>query len=190
MARLALPPEDEMTDAQRAVREETISGKRGKLPSPMIAWLRNPEMARRAQHLGELLRFQTSLEPMLVELAILVTARHLGSQQVWTSHERYALQFGMSLANVEAIAACTEPVWSSEREAVVYAVSKSLADTHRIESDLYERAVAVLGETGTVELVAVVGYYGLVGLTANAFELGLPTNEAPELAGSTPAGRP
>ncbi len=170
-----------MTEAQRAVCEETISGKRGKIPSPMIAWLRHPELARRAQHLGELLRFQTSLEPLLIELAILVTARNLRSHQVWTSHKRYALQFGMSQANVDAIASGSEPDWSTDREAVVYSVARALADTHGIEPDLYRQSVAVLGETGTVELVAVVGYYGLVGLTANAFELGLPANTAPEL---------
>ena len=32
-----------------------------------------------------------------------------------------------------------------------------------------------------VELVAILGYYSFVALTLNAFELGLPTNFAPEL---------
>jgi 4-carboxymuconolactone decarboxylase len=32
-----------------------------------------------------------------------------------------------------------------------------------------------------VELVAILGYYSLVALTLNAFELGLPGNMAPEL---------
>ena len=169
-----------MTEAQRAVCDESISGKRGKLPTPMIAWIRNPELARRAQHLGELLRFHTSLEPVLVELAILVTARNLRSHQVWTSHKRYALQFGMSELNVHAIGHGLEPSWSSEREAIVYDVSHALAVDHRIGPELYAESVAVLGETATAELVAVVGYYGLVGLTANAFELGLPANEVPE----------
>jgi 4-carboxymuconolactone decarboxylase len=50
----------------------------------MTAWMRNPEFARRGQTLGELLRYQTTLEPRLSELAILVCARHWTSHYEWT----------------------------------------------------------------------------------------------------------
>jgi hypothetical protein len=36
-----------------------MAGLRGRVPAPMIAWIRNPELARRARKLGELLRYQT-----------------------------------------------------------------------------------------------------------------------------------
>ena len=39
----------------------------------------------------------------------------------------------------------------------------------------------MLGELGMVELVGVLGYYCLVSLTLNTFELGLPGSVAPEL---------
>jgi 4-carboxymuconolactone decarboxylase len=181
MARLTLPPEDVLTAAQRAVCEEVVAGKRGKVPSPMIAWVRNPDIARRAQQLGEVLRFQTSLDQRLVELAILVCARHWTAHQVWTSHVRYARQFGVDEAAITAIAAGTTPVFASEYEGLVFEVSSSLLEKRRIADALYRRAVATLGEPGVVELVAVIGYYCLVGLTANAFELGLPQNMAAEL---------
>ncbi len=71
MPRLTLPPEEELTPEQRAACAEAVSGLRGRVPAPMVAWLRNPELARRAQKLGELLRYQTTLEPRLSELAIL-----------------------------------------------------------------------------------------------------------------------
>ena len=78
MARLSLPAIP--TPEQAEVIAEVVQGKRGRVPGPMIGWLANPELARRAQRLGELLRYDTSLEPTLSELAILVCARH------WTSH--------------------------------------------------------------------------------------------------------
>src|SRR4051812_6481891 len=70
MARLEIPPEADMTPEQLAVCAEVVAGRRGKVPAPMIAWLRNPELARRGQAVGELLRFETGLEPHLSELAI------------------------------------------------------------------------------------------------------------------------
>ena len=48
MARLALP--DVLTPEQAEVMAEAVAGKRGKVPAPMIGWLPNPELARRAQH--------------------------------------------------------------------------------------------------------------------------------------------
>ena len=41
--------------------------------------------------------------------------------------------------------------------------------------------MAALGETGVVELVGLLGYYTLVAMTLNAFEIGLPEGERPEL---------
>lgn len=182
MPRLSLPSDEALTPEQRAVCDEVIAGKRGKIPSPMIAWVQNPDLARRAQQLGEVLRFQTTLDQRLVELAILICARHWMAHQVWTSHVRYARQFGLEESVIEAIAAHTVPPLSSEPERVVFEVCSSLLETRRISTALYDHAIVVFGERGVVELVAVAGYYCLVGLTANAFELGLPQNLAAELA--------
>ncbi|MBY5474433.1 4-carboxymuconolactone decarboxylase [Rhizobium leguminosarum bv. trifolii] len=170
-----------MTDEQRAACAEVISGPRGKIPSPMIAWLQNPELARRGQQLGEVLRFQTSLEPDLVELVILFTARHWTAHQVWTSHRRYALQYGIDEWVIETIAAGMAPVFTKPRDQIVYDVSKALLEQRRVSDALYARANAEFGERGVVELVAIIGYYCLVAMTANAFELGLPENRAAEL---------
>ena len=53
--------------------------------------------------------------------------------------------------------------------------------TGRLPAALHARATEALGERGLVELVGVLGYYSLVALTLNAFEIGLPDAAAPEL---------
>ena len=75
----------------------------------MIAWLRNPELARRGQKLGELLRFETSLEPHLTELAILVCGRHWTSHHEWGAHKRLALAAGLDPQTIADIAARVPP---------------------------------------------------------------------------------
>lgn len=181
MARIELTPEAERTPEEREVCQEAVSGIRGRVPAPMIAWLKNPELARRGQRLGELLRYQTTLEPRLSELAILVTARHWSSHHEWTAHKREGLKAGMDPEVVAAIAARREPALSDERERAVYDVTCALFATRRLSDALYRQGVAVLGERGLVELVGIIGYYSMVALTLNAFELGLPENFAPEL---------
>ncbi|MFJ1261024.1 carboxymuconolactone decarboxylase family protein, partial [Cupriavidus sp. CuC1] len=181
MPRLEMPQEAAMTAEQAAVCAEAVSGLRGKVPAPMIAWLRNPELARRGQKLGELLRFQTTLEPHLTELAILVCGRHWTSHHEWKAHKVMGLAAGLDPAVIAAIAARHAPEFSDERQRAVYDISSTLLSTGRVPDRLYARGVARLGEQGVVELVGVLGYYCMVSLTLNTFELGLPGSIAPEL---------
>lgn len=161
-----------MTPEQTAVCAETVSGRRGKVPTPMIAWLQNPELARRGQGLGEVLRFGTSLSPAQSELAILVCARHWNCGHVWRSHARHALAAGIDEDTLGKLADGDVDAGLGDMERLVVEIATKLLATHRIEDGLYRRAIADLGEAGLVELVALVGYYGLVALTVNAFELG------------------
>jgi 4-carboxymuconolactone decarboxylase len=181
MARLELPPQSELTAEQIEVCAEVVAGPRGKVPAPMIAWLRNPEFARRAQRLGELLRYETTLEPRLSELAILVCGRHWTSHLEWKAHKAYALKAGLDPEVIADIAAQRVPTFADERMRAVYDVASTLLESRRIPNVLYKRAMDQLGERTLVELVALLGYYCLASLTLNAFELGLPDNVAPEL---------
>jgi len=181
MPRLDLPAEDAMTEAQKAAVAEAVAGIRGRVPAPMVAWLQNPELASRAQKLGELLRYRTSLEPRLSELAILVCGRHWTSHHEWTAHKREGLKAGLDPEAIAAIAARRTPVLTDTREQAVYEVSTTLLATGRVPPPLYRQGVTTLGERGMVELVGILGYYCLVALTLNTFELGLPGSVAPEL---------
>jgi 4-carboxymuconolactone decarboxylase len=185
MARMSLPALDRMTPEQRSVHDEAAGGLRGHAPAQLAAWICNPEFARRAQKLGELLRYQTSLPPRLSELAILVTARHWSAHYEWKVHRQAALNAGLPEAAIAAIAAGTIPTFESEAEQVAFAVSTSLLTTHAVPDLLYQDAMRVLGETGLVDLIGVLGYYGLVSMTLNTFEIGLPDNLQAEL---TPQG--
>ena len=178
--RLAMPAA--LTLEQQDVVAEVVAGRRGKVPAPMIPWLRNPELARRAQRLGELLRFDTSLEPELSELAILVCGRHWTAHHEWTAHKRIGLQAGLDPRTVEDIAArAPSPYVRSDRERIVLLVARTLLTETRLDDALYAEGVAILGKTGMVDLVAILGYYCMVALTLNAFQIGMPGSFAPEL---------
>lgn len=181
MARIELPQETEMTEAQRLACDEVTAGKRGKVPAPMIGWLRNPEMARRTQHLGELLRYETSMPDDLVELAVLVCARHWTAHVAWKAHKVYALKAGIDPKVADAIAARQTPEFHDERQRLVYQVSLALLTTARVDDVLYAQAVHSLGEAAVAELAVLLGYYTIAAFTLNTFELGLPEAFVAEL---------
>lgn len=172
---------EDMSDAQRRVVDDAIAGKRGTAPPPLMAWLASPELAQRAQKLGEFVRFDTSLPPHLSELAILITARFWTSHYEWFAHKRIGLKAGIDKDVVDAIARRVEPKLDDPKAKAVYAFSKALHETHQVPADIYAEAERELGHKGVAELVGILGYYTLISMTLNTFEIGLPEGASHEL---------
>jgi len=174
MPRIVMPDIATMSDEQRAVHDEAVAGRRGRVPAPMRAWLQSPQLAGRAQRLGEFVRYETGLPARLSELAILVTARYWTSQFEWYAHKSEALKAQVDPAVIDAIARREPPPFTRDDEHLVYRFSKALHEDHVVSDDLYSACVASLGERSVVELVGLLGYYTLVAMTLNVFEFGAP----------------
>jgi len=179
--RVATLPLEDMTPDQRAAHDEVVAGVRGRMPAPMRAWIHSAELASHAQKLGAFLRYHTSLPATLSELAILVTARYWTSHFEWYAHKRDGLKAGLDPKIIAAIAERREPEFRDKAQDVVYRYSKALHEDKAVSKALHDAAVAALGERGVVELVGILGYYSLVSMTLNAFEIGLPDGEQAEL---------
>lgn len=174
MSEAARPPyiaPADLSQEQRRIHDDIMRGPRGRVEAPLAIWLHSPELAEKAQSLGAFCRFGTSLPPRLSELAILVTAVAWRAGYEWSVHAPIALRAGLSQDVVEAIREGREPGFPMEDEAVVYAFSTELLTQRRVTDETYGRAVAVLGTAPTVELVGILGYYGLISMTICAFEI-------------------
>lgn len=180
MARISIP-EAEYSAEQRAIVAETVAGARGHVPAPLLAWLASPELGRRAQHLGEFVRYKTSLPPRLSELAILVTARHWRAQFEWYAHKPEALKGGLAPEIVEDIAARRPPRFRAPDEELIYRFARAVHEEHEVDDALYAACVAAFGDRGVVDLVGILGYYTLVAMTLNIFQIGVPPGEREEL---------
>ena len=181
MTRVRQLSPDEMTPAQRAVYDAILAGPRAAIGGPFMPWLQSPDLADRAQNLGAFVRFETSLPSRLSELAILVTARHWTAQYEWWAHEPIALKAGLNAGIVAAIKSRQRPRFAAEDEELVYDFASTLHAEHRVDDDLYARAQTMLGEPAVVELVGILGYYTLVAMTLNVYEMPLPEGESPPL---------
>ena len=180
--RLELLSPGEMTADQKQTYDESIAGKRGAPPAPMMAWLNSPEMARHATRLGGVLRFDTVFPAELSEIAILVTARHWTSHYEWFAHKRLALAGGLDPKIIDDIRDRRTPHFDDPKGKMVYEVAKSLHEGHGVSRTLYDDAVKMFGERGVVEIIGLCGYYTMVSMTLNTFEFDLPAGEVSELA--------
>ena len=177
MSRLPdLNPEN-FSPAQKKVHEAVLAGPRGRVVGPIKVWLANAGLAEHAQALGAYCRFNSALEPRLSELAICITGAFWKANYEWFAHAPLAVKAGIDPAALEAIRTGAKPTFAKADEQVIYDFVTELTSTRRVSAATFDRAKQELGETRVIDLVGIVGYYGLVSVTLNAFELPLPDGE-------------
>jgi 4-carboxymuconolactone decarboxylase len=170
-----------MSPEQRQVAAEITAGPRGEVRGPFVALIHNPELARRLQKLGEHLRWQGKLPPKLKELAVLVSARRWTCQHEWVMHSKLGLEAGLAKETVDAIAANREPKNLSDEEQAVYAFCREVHATGRAGDESFEEIQNRFGLDGTLELIALNGYYTLMAMVLNTAGLPLPGDANPPL---------
>lgn len=176
--RLAELGEEDFDEPQRAVVAELAAGPRRGVVGPYDAWLRRPELARRARLLGDYCRFDAELPRDLAELVILVAGRHWDAPFEFSAHAPLAIQAGLPAEVVEAVRVGRRPDFSDPRAEAAYDLVTEFLASHRVSDSTYSRAVGTLGEGSVVDVVAIAGYYGMVCMTLNVFQLPLPEGVA------------
>jgi 4-carboxymuconolactone decarboxylase len=147
---------------------------------PYVPMLRSPELMLKAADLAAFLRYRTSLPLRLSELAILIVARRWSQQLEWAHHAPAADKAGLAPAIIDAIGEGHRPAVMARDETVVFEMAEELERTRQLSDKTYARAVAALGETGTVELAAILGYYTLLALVMNTARTA-PPDHGPRL---------
>ena len=165
---------EKMTPAQRTIAEAIMNGPRGRMSGPFNTWLRSPVLADRLQKVGEYVRFNTSLDKRINEMAILMTAQAWGAQYEWYAHAPFAIKAGLDPAVVKAIGAGQKPTNMKEDEAIVWEFTTQLRRDHSVDDTIYSRALEKFGEQGIVDLIAVNGYYDVVAMTLNVAHVKAP----------------
>jgi 4-carboxymuconolactone decarboxylase len=176
MRQSRIPDLDESTLSaeQRRVYDLIRSGPRGTVEGPLRVWLTSPDFAERAQSLGAYCRYHTSLEPRLSELAIITVGAHWRAGFEWAVHAPIAERAGVSGAAIAAIHCGRDPVLQDD-ESAVYTFTCELLVQHAVRGATFERLTSVVGPVGVVDLVGILGYYTLICMTINAFQVPAPS---------------
>ena len=191
MSRLGPLHPGELDEEQGGVLEAMLAGPRGRsgflsrerpVGGPFAPWLRSPGLADLAQRLGAFARYGTRLEPRLSELAIIAVGAAWKADYEFAAHGPMAIEAGIGKEAVAALARGETPLLERDDERIVYEFAHELIEHRRVGDERYAAAVALLGEAGVVELVGLIGYYTLVCMTLNTFEVPLGEGMEPPFA--------
>jgi 4-carboxymuconolactone decarboxylase len=164
VTRESLPPD------KRSIYD-AIGESRGYVSGPFPVLLNSPEVASRIATLGHYIRYQSTLKPMIRELAILTMAREFDCQYAWTSHDFLARQAGVRDEAIAALRDRKAPQGLTEEETDVVRYGQELVRNRRVSEATFQAALKRFGNQGIAELTATMGYYTMLGFALNAFEV-------------------
>ncbi|MCH9671670.1 MAG: carboxymuconolactone decarboxylase family protein [Gammaproteobacteria bacterium] len=175
MTRLSALSEEQLTPEAKAVYDAISAGPRGGmgLVGPFGVYVRAPKVGNAAQELGAAARFGTEVGENAKEVAICVVGAFYKAKFEFAAHATLAKKAGVDDAVVEAIRVGDTPVFAKDEERLAYAVATENLNNKRVSSETYEAAVACFGEKQLIELTLTIGYYSLVSITLNTFEIPL-----------------
>jgi 4-carboxymuconolactone decarboxylase len=175
MSRLPKLERDRLDPAQQAVYDRIASGARGGVGGPFTALLTSPELCSRVEQLGVFIRYECGVPMRLRELSILVVGAHWKAAYEWYAHAPIAAKQGVPEAVIQAIGlGRDDPPFDAEPDRVTHAFVRELLRTGQVSDAAYVPVQRMLGDKGTVELTGLVGYYSLLALQLNTFQVAPP----------------
>jgi 4-carboxymuconolactone decarboxylase len=143
--------------------------------------LYSPPVAESMSGINEYLRRKSGIEPRLMELAILVTAREMDCEYVWTAHEPAAEKAGLAQAVIDTVKFRKPVAGLAEKEAVIIELGRDSIGKHSVGSDTFARAVKLFGNQGVVNIVSLIGDYAATTILLNVSDQHIRPSEKPLL---------
>src|SRR5216683_5965828 len=153
---MRLPDLTELSPRQQEISDR-ITSRRGGTRGPFLVWLRSPELCEKVEALGAYCRFESSLDPRLRELSLLIAARHWDAQYSWNAHVGKAVEMGVSRESLTALAENREPHFARRDEQVEYRFSTEILRDHFVSGATFALALDEIGEQGVVDLIGCLG---------------------------------
>jgi 4-carboxymuconolactone decarboxylase len=171
---------DQMTARQKEVASKIADGPRAGIRGPFLALLHNPELADVLQQVGGYLRFQSNLSPALIELAILLVARHWTCQFEWFAHERIArTKTDLADGIIRAIQRNEIPHDLSDEQRIVHDYVLGTLRSGAPAGPVFDEAVNHFGRAAVLDLTALCGYYSTIAFVLNTGEIMPPDGSRP-----------
>lgn len=154
-----------------AVRED------GALMGPWNPWLHSPRIGKAIWDLTKAMSMEATLPDDIRQIAILATGAHFNAAYEIYAHVAQAERDHLPSAMLASLVAGIQPTGLSPQQEVAYAVTHQLLAGGVLPRPTYDAAVAAFGQTGTNELIYLVGLYCLVSLTLNGFNVPVPEKD-------------
>lgn len=167
------------SDGQRAfdtyVRPGTGYG--SGLRGPIGMWMHSPALAEATFDLRERVRYGTTKDQRLTELAIISTAREIDNQYEYSAHEPLAIAAGLEQEIIDVVRfrkdldSLDSIDGFGRTEQTIVRFAREVISEEKVSSETFAEALDIFGPEGLMDLVGLIGYYNYVAITLKAFDV-------------------
>jgi 4-carboxymuconolactone decarboxylase len=154
-------------------------------PGPGHVTIYSPKVAEAYGAVGRALGVPSGenfpLGNRVYQLVVLITAREIDQQYEWSAHEPAGLRAGLEQRVIDVVKYDKDTAGLDEKDAALIRFLRALLREHRVSSELWAKMVMDFGRQRTVEVMALMGDYFIVGTMMNAVDQHLPPQRQPLL---------
>jgi len=179
MARIPYVERDTGSPATRGAYTELSDNPTGKqfgfrdVPNIMKALANSPELARRISQLGQYFMIESSLDPRLRELAVLILMKRLNCEYGFVNHIGVARQAGVSREQIDQIDSYQTSPLFSEDDKLILRYAEQLTLEAQVEDGIFRQVHSHIGTLNVLDLNAAIGFWNMMARNLNGLRIDL-----------------
>ena len=184
MSRLNTVERDSLPENQRRFHDAVKAIRRRPITGPFIVLMNSsPDLTARFAHLGHYFHARGQADESILTMRVrgfasLIGSRALNAPYEWSAWVNWAMEAGVPQDTVDAIREGRPPQHLTDEEKLVTDFCmQMISGNHRISEATFNAALAHFGAQGVVELVVTLGYFAMIALPLNAFEIGMSNDQ-------------
>ena len=178
MARLGMIEREALAEDERRFHDAVKAIRRRPISGPFIVTMNSsPDLAARFAHLGHYFHARGQADESVVPIRVrsfisLIGSRALDAPYEWAAWVNWALEAGIPQETVDAIReGKAPPRLTADEKLVTELCTQMISGNHRVSGATFKAALERFGTQGLVELVVTLGYFAMIALPLNAFEI-------------------
>ncbi|WP_445143387.1 carboxymuconolactone decarboxylase family protein [Dyella sp. Tek66A03] len=149
----------------------------GALLGPWNVWLHDPAIGEGVWGLSKALTAASRLPDNIRQIIILVVGAHYAAGYELYAHEAVArTRHGVSDEDMVSLSAGLAPHSLSADERLAYDLASTLCQGKKLSDLGYQTGQQHFGQPGLNELIYLVGYYSMLAITLNAYDVPVPVD--------------
>src|SRR5215471_20623017 len=132
------------------------------VPNVVKALSNSPGLATRVFPLANYFMAESSLDPRLRELAVLILMKRLDCEYGFVRHIEIAERCGLSRAQIDAIGSYNSSGLFTDNDKLVLRYADELTTKARVDDNLFQQVQNLIGQKDILELTAATAFWNMM----------------------------